>query len=312
MDDVYKKFELTKGNHLQYWFNGNSTQHWRQHPYEIAHCAVGIGHAPDGSTFLESLTRSAKVLYNRHGCDFRLFLSGGLDSEVALRVFYNNGYAVTPFIIKFANNLNKPDVENALVLCIDLGVEPVIFDFDPVKFVESGEWRRVAASYQCYTFYQQLLLYIAEQQRAPMITIDEIELQKHQNAWWFVKKEDQDGCWHRFVESTGIPAYNNFYTYDPNTITAFTANNIVENLINDRIFGKLSWTSSKHTIYTELTGFDMRNRPKRHGMEHMLNIWEFVASETSKMLNATPAEFIFDVGQLHKLKLGTPITCNII
>ena len=312
MDNVYGKFELTKGNHLQYYFNQNLKQHWRKNPYELAHCSIGMGHIATGSTFLGSIARSAKTLYDRHGSGFRLFLSGGLDSEVALRIFYNNGYAVTPFIVKFANDLNKPDVENALVLCNDMGIEPVIFDFDPIEFLGSGEWQRIATTYQCYTFYQQLLLFIAEQERVPMITIDEIELQKHQNSWWFIKKEDQDGCWHRFVEATGIQAYNTFYTYDPDTMLAFLETPTVQDLVNDRIFGKLSWTSSKHRIYTELTGFNMRVRPKRHGMERMLNIWEFVETETSKILDGTPAEFMFDVKNMHKLKLGTTLTCSTI
>jgi hypothetical protein len=308
--NVYDKIQLTKNNHLQYWFNGINDQHWRTSPYDTAYCQVGKGWTPEFKSFNDSLDETARYFYSIHGGSFLLFLSGGLDSEVAARFFKKNGLPITPLIVNFAHNLNKEDVDNSLWVCKDLGLSPIIHDFDPLEFFHTGKWRRIAEDYQCYSFYQQLLLSIAEKLSAPLITIDEIELQKTELGWCFIKKEDQDGCWHRFVERTGIPAYNNFYTFDPETIHSFMQNNTVQDLINDRIPGKLGWTSSKHKIYTELTGFSLKTRVKRHGMEKMMHIWDYVIEQTSNILHESPQVFLFDASQVAQLDKQDGLICK--
>jgi len=275
MHNVYNTVNLTKDNHLQYWFNHTHSQHFRTHPYEVAHMKIG-GKVDTSIPFVDSLMETANEFHRRHGDEFRVFLSGGLDSELACRVFLKANLKFQPVLIRFKDDLNAPDVHNALKFCNDAGLKPLILEFDPYEFVNSNEWCRIARDYQCYTFYQQMLISIAEQQAQPMITIDEIELTKDHHEWVFSKKEDQDGCWHRFVEKTGIPAYNNFYTYDLSTMVAFLKLPRVVSLVNNEIFGKLSWNSSKNAIYQELTNFNMRPRHKRHGMEHLMHVWDHV------------------------------------
>jgi hypothetical protein len=308
--NVYNQIELTKNNHLQYWFNNDTEQHWRTHPYDTACCMVGQGWEPQYKGFHESLDTTVKHFYSLHGASFLMFLSGGLDSEVATRFFYKNSLPISPLIVRFAHNLNKEDVDNALWICQDLKFSPTVYDFDPVAFFHGGEWRRIAEDYQCYSFYQQMLLYIAETLGKPLITVDEIEIQKVDDNWFFVKKEDQDGCWHRFVERTGIPAYNNFYTFDPETIWAFMQNNTVQELINDKIPGKLGWTSSKHKIYSELTGFPLKNRAKRHGMEKMMHVWDYVLEKSASILHESPQCFLFDARTVTQLDQQDGMVCK--
>jgi hypothetical protein len=123
-----------------------------------------------------------------------------------------------------------------------------------------------------------------------MITVDEVELEKIPDInletgavatdWCFLKKEDQDGVWRRFNDKTGIPALNNFYTYTPESILAFLNNEVVNDLINDRIPGKLGWTSSKMKIYSSL-GYEFRKRPKWHGVENYIHLWDAVRYNVS-------------------------------
>lgn len=296
MENVYNKIELTRNNHLQYYYNNDTNIHWRTHQYDISHMKLG-GYF-ENKSFIDSLTETANTFASRHKNEFSIFLSGGLDSEVACRIFSNAKLDYDPVIIKFSKDKNIFDVSRALSLCNELKITPTVIDFDPIKFFVNNEWKRIAVEYQAYTFYQQMLLYIAEQLETPMITIDEIEISKQNNIWTFSKKEDQDGCWHKFIEKTGIPAYNNFYTYDPSTIVAFLNNETVTKLINNEIFGKLSWSSSKHQIYTELTGWNMNNRDKATGMENMMYIWTYVEDETLKLLNGEPNVFTFEVNSL--------------
>lgn len=316
MTNIYNTLELTKDNHLQYWFNNDKNQHWRRHPFESSHMSFGYNELRiSNRSFMQCITDTALEFGYKHlNEDFHIFLSGGLDSEVAVRAFVQAKVNFRPIILKFINDFNKEDVYNAKKLCNELDLNPIVADIDPIRFFESGEWLNIGKKYQAYTFYQQLLLQAAESLAQPMITIDEIEISRaNRGHWIFVKNEDQDGCWHRFIEKTGIPAYNNFYTYDPDTAIAFIESPTIKKLINNEIPGKLGWSSSKNEVYDELTSWNMNRRPKRHGMERLMNIWTYVENHTDSEIWDSHRIFRHSVIRLQQeLLAGRSSICNII
>jgi hypothetical protein len=112
------------------------------------------------------------------------------------------------------------------------------------------------------------------------------ETGEYMYEWIFLKKEDQDGVWRRFNDKSGIPALNNFYTYSPESMLAFLQISTVDDLINDRIPGKLGWTSSKMQIYSNL-GYEFRKRPKWNGVENYMHLWDAV----NYNINSTGLQF---------------------
>lgn len=273
----------TENNHLHYWFNSDRSQIWRHSNFDTTAMSVGGCLRPPMSLRAE-LIRNARSIYRNYP-DLTLFMSGGLDSEMALRSFMSAGIIPKLATIRFPNDNNMYDIGPMIRMVEQLKLKITVIDFDPNKFVQSGEYKDVGLRYQAYTLYQQMLLRVAEDYAAPMITIDEVEVEKNPsidfdtgkvtNEWIFLKKEDQDGVWRRFNDKTGIPALNNFYTYSPETILAFLQNPTVDDLINDRMQGKLGWTSSKMKIYSSL-GYEFRKRPKWHGIENYIHLWDAV------------------------------------
>ena len=273
----------TENNHLQYWFNNDRSQIWRQDDLDTTSMAVG-GCKRQPMALRAELIRNARSIYKNYP-DLTLFMSGGLDSEIALRSFLAAGITPKLATIKFPYDNNMHDIGPMIRMVEQLKLKINVIDFDPDEFVHSGEYKEVGLRYQAYTLYQQMLLRVAEKYAAPMITIDEVELEKNPTVdfntgettseWIFLKKEDQDGVWRRFNDKTGIPALNNFYTYTPESILSFLLNPTVDDLINDRIYGKLGWTSSKIKIYSSL-GYEFRKRPKWHGVENYIHLWDAV------------------------------------
>ena len=273
----------TENNHLHYWFNNDRSQIWRYNDLDTTAMSVG-GCKRSPMSLRAELIRNARSIYRNYP-DLTLFMSGGLDSEIALRSFMTAGIIPKLATIRFPNDSNMYDIGPMIRMAEQLKLKITVIDFDPIEFVQSGEYKDVGLRYQAYTLYQQMLLRVAEDYAAPMITIDEVELEKTPSIdfdtgkvtteWIFLKKEDQDGVWRRFNDKTGIPALNNFYTYSPETILAFLQNPTVDDLINDRIYGKLSWTSSKMKIYSSLR-YEFRKRPKWHGMENYIHLWDAV------------------------------------
>lgn len=273
----------TENNHLRYWYNDDYIQQWRESDLDTTSMSIG-GCSRKPMSLRAELIRNARSL-NRHYPDLTVFMSGGLDSEMALQSFLSAG--ITPKIatIRFPNDNNMHDIGPMMELLNQNKIPYNVINFDLTEFVNSGECYEIGLKYQAYTLYQQMLLRVAEDYSAPMITIDEIELERQTNIdyetgdisseWMFSKKEDQDGVWRRFNKKTGIPALNNFYTYSPETMLAFLNIPIVDDLVNDRIPDKLGWNSSKMQVYSIL-GYEFRKRPKWHGVENYMHLWDAV------------------------------------
>lgn len=278
----------TENNHLLYWYEGDRNRKWRTDELDTTTMSVG-GCTRKPMTLRAELIRNARSIH-RQFPDLTVFMSGGLDSEMALQSFLAAGITPKLATIRFPNDANMHDIGPMMRMLDQMKLPYTVIDFDPEEFVKSGECYEVALKYQAYTLYQQMLLRVGEQYSAPMITVDEVELEKIPDVdletgnvttdWCFLKKEDQDGVWRRFNDKTGIPALNNFYTYTPESILAFLNNETVDDLINDRIPGKLGWTSSKMKIYSSL-GYEFRKRPKWHGVENYIHLWDAVRYNVS-------------------------------
>jgi hypothetical protein len=324
-NELYKQFEFTENNHIKYWYDNDQEKIFREDEWQSTSSTVGACQRTR-LTFRGELIRNTKIISRKHKEPMSVFFSGGLDSEIALNAWIESKAPFRPVIVRFKNNLNIADVEQATDFCNMANLTPTFIDFDPVSFYESGEWQRVAKDYQSYTFYQQVLCKIAEDFAQPMITIDEVELEKVPDMdhylktgelkleWVFLKKEDQDGVWRRFVAKTGIPAYNNFYTYNPETMLAFLEGYVVNKLITDQMPGKLGWTSSKNEIYSTLTRYPFKKRIKRTGVECMFHIWTDVEHHSANLLFATePRIYEFSAKELiDNMKQGKVSTCSTI
>lgn len=311
----------TEDLHLRYWYNNDRNSVWRTSDLDTTSMSVG-GCIRKPMTLKAELQRNARSLIKSYP-DLTIFMSGGLDSEMALQSFLAAGITPKLVTVRFANNGNDYDICPMLKFVNYLGLKCDIIEFDPQAYFDSGENYEIGLKYQAYSFYQQILLKVAEQYGRPMITVDEVELEKipninwetgeHTLNWCFLKKEDQDGVWRRFNDKTGIPALNNFYTYSPESILAFLQEPTVAQLIRDKIPGKLGWTSSKMKIYSSL-GYNFRMRPKWHGMENYYHLWDAVLyNMSSKGLDFKPRDYRVPALQLEQnLKNGVETICQVV
>jgi len=310
----------TENNHLIYYYNQDPKQIWRTHEFDTT--TMEIGNCTRSPMSLQAeLIRTARALYKQYP-DLTLFMSGGLDCEMALRSFLAAG--ITPKIatVKFHNDGNMHDIGPMMEMLNGMNIPYSIINFDLENFVYSDRCYEVGKKYQAHTLYQQMLLEVAEKFAYPMITIDEMSLTKitsinwstgqANHQWVFDKREDQDGCWRRFNDLTGIPALNNYYTYNPESMLAFLQLPIVHELIHDRIPGKLGWTSSKMEIYGHL-GYKFRRRPKWFGIENYKHLWDLVDYNASiKICEFTPRIYCADALSLKdNLFNGRKTLCHI-
>ena len=310
----------TLNNHLTYWYNEDKESIWRTSETDITSMSVGGCTRPTFSAKIE-WRRNAQMIIDQYP-DLTLFMSGGLDSEIAFRSFKAAGLKPRLVTIKFKDESNMYDIGPMMEMMKSEFNEKVeVIEFDPEEFCLSGEYLDIAEKYQSYTFYQQILMKVVEDFKEPMMSVDEVELEKKPTVdyntgettwgWVFLKKEDQDGVWRRFQDKTGQVALNNFYTYTPEAMLAFLNIPTASLLINDNFEYKYGWTSSKMRIYSE-AGFKFRMRPKYHGMENYMHLWDYVEENRHPSLDSyTPVEYTIPTDLLkHNLEQGIETVCQ--
>jgi hypothetical protein len=274
----------TKNNWLQYfyvdqdwqpsefWYRNNQDQQCSMliSPYEV-----------DSDVNLwDSICKTSVEMYNQFG-EIQIGYSGGLDSELAVLAFY---HTKTPFRISTIEwywddkLLNGHYVKYAYDLCqeLDIKIEKIKYNIKNLFLTE--DWKRISQTYQAVSPYQHALLIVLEKVKDPWLQVDEIETLVSPNTttpkWVFEKKEDQDMCWRKFNQITKLPALNNFFTYRLETVHTWFNNNIVKDLINFKIPGKLGFISSKHKIYQQDCPYKLKRRPKYFGLETMASLWD--------------------------------------
>jgi len=230
--------------------------------------------------FWDSLCKTAKEMHQQFG-EIQIGYSGGLDSEVAVLAFHHEKLPFRLSTIEWYwgdRLLNGHDVKYAYDLCKELNLKTEVVKYDLKNLLLTDEWRRIAETYQAVSPYQHALLVVLEQVKDPWLQVDEIEtlisFDSDTPKWIFEKREDQDMCWRKFNQITGLPALNNFFTYRLETVDGWYRNQTVQDLINFKTYGKLGFISSKHKIYQEHCPYKLTPRPKYFGLESMAGVWD--------------------------------------
>lgn len=95
------------------------------------------------------LTEAAELVARSLGSQMRLFVSGGVDSQVMLRAFKGLGIPLHVVTFQFNSDLNSEDVELASRLCRELSISLDIIPFDVLDFFRLGHFQN-NYKYRCW------------------------------------------------------------------------------------------------------------------------------------------------------------------
>lgn len=244
------------------------------------------------SNYYDELKRVADLQYQLFGKDLIVFLSGGLDSEIALRSFLNIGIKPRCVIIRFVNELNSNKIENqdevfaAINTANELGVNYEFYDFDVLKFYVSGEAKEFAIKYTCSEFPILVYYKICTNFKSyPCIFCCEVLLEKRKdpnlNSIWHVRyQENLEAATYRVCKDTGIPIVMEWYYYTPELLLYFLESSKILKLVNEKNQYAAS-TRIKNDVLKSLVP-DVANstKSKTYGYENLTNMvveanWQF-------------------------------------
>lgn len=270
-------FEYTKNNHLKIHYDN----------FRVEHGTV-ITH----STFRQECKLAALDLYNKHGNNLNLFLSGGVDSEVMLLSFIANGIIPNVTILKYERNLNMHDINYALRLCARYAIAPNIVDINVEKFF-NDKLIDFAYETKCSSPQLNLIAYHANFTAGiPVLAFGENFLTRIKERYklstevYDIEQEKETRVFTYFVNNyrKSIPA---FFQYTPEQMISFLQRESVYKWVETA--KDLKYVNTNKVKLSMLSEeFDIEVRPKLNGFELMNELDAEYRFKLIKLLGPAP------------------------
>jgi len=266
--------KFTHNNHLRYTI-GNREFGYRENSYEKYNVTIGQIDKDHyrTSNYKQELYRTADLIYQDYKSDIALFLSGGTDSEIVARNFVDIGIKPKCFVIKFKDDYNLSDVNDAIDLAAELDLDLTIIDFDVKDFLYSGEATEFGKELQCTQITYLMVYHSIKKIGMPAVMGGEVFLKRNINTdpstWFYCIRENEDASAMRFSLKFNLPLVNEYFSYTPELLLYYLEDPDITNLVSTKYNYKLTSVSSKNAVLKKLVP-EIRVRKKTHGFERLL------------------------------------------
>lgn len=263
-------------------------------------------------SYKDALYRNASLMRELYPEPFDVCFSGGIDSEIVVRVFNDLKIKQNICIFKFENDHNIKDYTNAVNLCNRLNLNYKVIDFKLEKFFEN-EGITYAEKTKC-----------AKSARLPRFKwiemLDNVPVFGEGEPYWFRKNKTNSNIKSDWVfeiaennysiaiyaREIGKTSLIQWYEFTPEVNRSFYDSIEIKDLLDDKLFGKLSCWSSRVPIHQKIwpdiqyvpkyTGYEGKDRNQGVMPEFMIKFQKEVLSkfsETEYVLTKDEFENVF-------------------
>lgn len=247
---------MIKLTHNDYFTTTGTGLSWKVH---INKCTKK--HIED---FHNELVNAAKIIYDQADSKIILMFSGGLDSEYMLNIFKKAKIPFDVAIISYGK-YNDHDTKYAYDYCNNHNITPTIVDVDIDSFIKSGKISEIANSVKCCAYQMPSMMYGLTKLDGTIIMASGEPYIKNFDGIWRYEETERVNSYMRWFEKNNIEGTPDFLRYTPEATLAFLKEPRVIDLVNNKIPGKLSTRTSKHSIYSK--NYTLEPRPKFTGWE---------------------------------------------
>lgn len=230
-------------------------------------------------SFKEELINASKnILDSYPNITPCIMFSGGVDSEIVLRSFIEIGANPKVFIFRYENDYNIYDVSYAITVCSLLNVDYKIIDFNLKKFYENDA--------EIVSEHSQVDRATALPQLKFLDYVDDLPIYSASDpSWtrldsdysikgnWVMRCWEHDIGWSKYCVYKNRPAVMEYFKWTPELLLSWNKTEWLQDLINDRYYGKLGTNSTKIVGYREAYA-DLLQRKKKTGFEACTNLIE--------------------------------------
>ena len=279
------------------WSMDNEKYSLRTTKDQIYNFHVDIKNLPSVDNHYQSLYSNAELMRDYYTGTFDVLLSGGLDSEIVVRVFKDLGITHNTYIFRYKKDYNFRDVESAIDICRCLNIPYKVIDFDLEKFYEQ----------EAYDFFKKSGCLSAGRLTHMKFFdyLDGIPVAGESEPYWkrvkgadYSEKSEWIFCLGENNHNTSMYATSlgrdhvvDWYEFSPNVIKTFIDLPQIQHVLNDLDIGKTSTRTSRTPIYREiwpdikskvkLTGFESDRHPGAYP-EFMVPLQKIITDELGR------------------------------
>ncbi len=312
-------FEYTYQNYFQFGYSNGRRFCNRQDPSETfiatySHCHKQV------DSWREANRLACIDIAEKAKGPIWVLLSGGTDSEICVRSFYEARVPIQIATLRFKNKENAHDLQYVEKLRSQLDCEIHYFDMDIELFWRSSEFYKIVDAIQCVSPILACHLWLADQlEGTPVMAQGEPHLKKDipedyvpgespylPSAWRLVESERLCSLYKHFIFQDR-PAVPGFFQYLPEQFyTYLKLNPILQKLIQNEIPGKLGTRTSKNQIALQFYP-EVEVREKYTGFEKIQKLHDVKRSELAQRFPFSDQNFSIEYGQILKdLELREP------
>ena len=209
-------------------------------------------------SYKDALYNNGKIMRDSFNEPFDVLLSGGVDSEIVVRLFKDLGIKHNTFIFRLENDYNIRDVNDAISICQQINIPYKIIDFNLEHFFEHDALEYLNKSFVPRAGRLPRLKWIEYLDNIPVFCDGEPYWKRLYTTDYSIQSE-----WHLQLSedaySSSLYASNidrtligDWYEYTPEIILSHMEHPMTQKLLNDQLHGKLSSWSSRYAMHQEI------------------------------------------------------------
>jgi len=208
--------------------------------------------------YFDALKYNAEMVAENFQGPFDVLLSGGIDSEIVVRMNHRLGIKQNVYTFRLENNYNIRDFESAQSICNSLGIKLNVIDWNLQKWIENDAYELYQKTH--HPVVERMVRFDWFKYFDNVIVMGEAEpywrreLEGNydkKSAWHLIWEEDHFGS-SIYANLTGQTVIGEWYAYTPEVVKSYHKLPLVKNLLDDQLRGKISCWSSRTKIHIDL------------------------------------------------------------
>lgn len=277
-------FEYTLDNHFKFGYGGINNFQDRTSSNEPFTAQYGRI-SRQVQSWRDANLLAAKEIYERKSGDLVLLLSGGMDSEICLKSFTDQDLPIKALTLRFTDIEPTQELKHVERIVNRYKIKHEYVETKFFDLIESSAFEKIGDDLKCVSPVIIAQLWLASQANGTAIIAQgEVHLKKdvpddyipgsspyEPSLWRLVESERLCSIYKYFIQKKrpGIPG---FFQYLPEQTHCFLKKNtILNDLISNRIIGKLGTRSSKNAMSLQFYP-ELEERIKLHGWESVQEI----------------------------------------
>lgn len=303
-------YEYTLKNHFRFGYDTNRWFCNRERPEDQFTAQFGRAEKKI-SSWREANIQACKAIRRHFDGPLWVLFSGGTDSEICIRSFFEAQIPIRVATLKFKNNLNTHDLQYVEKLKKQLGLDVTYFELDILDFFNSKEMYDIVDAIECVSPILACHLWLADQlDGVPIIAQGEPYLKKdipsnyiagespyEKSPWRLVESERLCSLYKHFIFKNR-PAVPGFFQYTPEQFYSYlTGNKILTDLVEDRVIGKLGTRTSKNDMAYQFYP-EVEPRQKFTGFEYVENLHNLKRAELARRFPNSDQNYLIEYHEL--------------